>query len=401
MPTQLSTKVNRPYLPEDGGGVTCELLIEPDAQDQPAQRHIALCVDSSGSMAYSKMDQVQDATKLVFGLLNDDDYLSIITFDNEVDVIMDATRWGDIEREEAEERLENIETGGGTDIYAGLEEARKSLVELDGSEDISKRILLLSDGRDLRAKPPDFEPLAKAIATAGISVYSAGIGTNYGKEVIRTVGEHSQGRWAHVEKPTDIRSFFGDVVQEASTVLANNPELVIDPIEGCEVGMAFRRLPQVQQIDLEYEEDGSVVVGLPDLQDRERQEIVLKMDAPPGTVGDEQVIADVELDSEAVDASTALSVTYSDDAQELSQHETEVTLAYHDTDLRTRIAHADSPGELEEVREKIDETEVITGETEIADVLRENVTRIEQGDESEARKVQENTTVVFDDSQFN
>ncbi|AGB16492.1 Mg-chelatase subunit ChlD [Halovivax ruber XH-70] len=401
MPTQLSTKVNRPYLPEDGGGVTCELLIEPDAQDQPAQRHIALCVDSSGSMAYSKMDQVQDATKLVFGLLNDDDYLSIITFDNEVDVIMDATRWGDIEREEAEERLENIETGGGTDIYAGLEEARKSLVELDGSEDISKRILLLSDGRDLRAKPPDFEPLAKAIATAGISVYSAGIGTNYGKEVIRTVGEHSQGRWAHVEKPTDIRSFFGDVVQEASTVLANNPELVIDPIEGCEVGMAFRRLPQVQQIDLEYEEDGSVVVGLPDLQDRERQEIVLKMDAPPGTVGDEQVIADVELDSDAVDASTALSVTYSDDAQELSQHETEVTLAYHDTDLRTRIAHADSPGELEEVREKIDETEVITGETEIADVLRENVTRIEQGDESEARKVQENTTVVFDDSQFN
>lgn len=401
MPTNISTKVNRPYLPEDGGGINCELIIEPDAQNQAAQRHIALCVDSSGSMAYSKMDQVRDATKLVFGLLNDNDYLSIITFDNEIDVIMDATRWGDIERSEAEDLLDNIETGGGTDIYSGLEHARRSLIELGGGDDISKRILLLSDGRDLRAKPPDFEPLAKAIASAGISVYSAGIGTNYGKEVIRIVGEQSQGRWAHVEKPTDIRSFFGDVVQEASSVLANNPELVIDTADGCEIGMAFRRLPQVQKIDLEYDQDDNVVVGLPDLQGRERQEVVLKMDVPPGTVGKEQTIADVELRSDSVDASTALTVTYTDDAQKLAQHETEVTVAYHDTDLRTRIAHADSPGELQEVKEQIEETEVITGQTEIADVLRENVTRIEQGDESEARKVQENTTVVFDGSQYN
>ena len=48
----------------------------------------------------------------------------------------------------------------------------------------------------------------------------------------------------------------------------------------------------------------------------------------------------------------------------------------------------------------IDETEVITGETEITDALRENVTRIEEGDEEEVREVQENTTVVYDAGRF-
>ncbi|WP_254766642.1 vWA domain-containing protein [Salinilacihabitans rarus] len=399
MTTEISASVNRPYLPERGGGISCEIDIAPGSQEEPTQRHISICVDSSGSMAYRKMDQVRDATNLVFGLLNDDDYLSIVTFDTEVDVIMEATRWGDIDREEAESYLEDIETRGGTDIYAGLETAKKTLVELPEGDRISKRILLLSDGRDLRRHAPEFEPLAKAIADGGISVYSAGIGTNYDQDIIRTLGDHSQGRWAHVSKPTDIRSFFGDVVQEASMVVANNPRLVIDPIEGCEIAEAFRRLPQVQQADLEYEDD-AVVVRLPDLQDREEQQVFLKMDAPGGTLGETSEIATVELEGVEDDPSTSVEVTYTDDQEELAQQDPDVFLSHRDTKIRTHIAQADSSDELDDVKALIDETEVIAGETQVTDSLRHDVTRIEEGDEEEVRRVQEDTTVVYDESQF-
>ena len=401
MTTDFSVKLNRPYVPENGGGITCELTIEPDdeAHDEPTERHIALCVDSSGSMSFKKMDQVRDATNLVFGLLNDQDYLSIVTFDTEVDVIMEATRWGDIDRSEAEEYLDDIETRGGTDIYAGLEEAKKTLQSLEDGEGIAKRILLLSDGRDIRLEEPDFEPLAKAIADGGASVYSAGIGSNYDKGIIRTVGEQSQGQWAHVESPTDIRSFFGDVVQEASTVVANNPELVLDLAEGCEVGDVYRRLPQVQEVDVEHAA-GKAIVGLPDLLDREKQQLVLTMDAPPGELGTTETIADVELQAGSSSATTDISVSYTDDEENLATQNEGVTLTYRETDLRTRIARADEDEELDEVKDLIDETEVITGETEITDALRENVTRIEEGDEEEVREVQENTTVVYDAGRF-
>jgi Ca-activated chloride channel family protein len=108
----------------------------------------------------------------------------------------------------------------------------------------------------------------------------------------------------------------------------------------------------------------------------------------------------VGLDAGSNSAETSIGITYSDDESDLAIHDDDVTVAYHDTDLRTRIAHADSEDELDEVRQQIDETEVITGEKEIADALRENVTRIEEGDESEARKVQQNTTSVYSDDEY-
>ncbi|EMA46208.1 vWA domain-containing protein [Halobiforma nitratireducens] len=399
MTTTISQTVNRPYVPEQGGGISCEFVIEPEGSDETAERHISMCVDSSGSMGYGKMRQVRDAAELVFGLLNDDDYLSIVTFDNEVEVVMDATRWGDIDREEVQERLDAVDTRGGTDIYAGVETAKKTLRELPEGNQISKRILLLSDGRDLNRKSPEFEPLAKAVADGGISIYSAGIGTNYDQDIIRTLGEHSQGRWTHVDKPVDIRSFFGDVVEEASTVVANNPRLVIDPIPGCEIAEAYRRRPQVQQVDLEYDGD-SVVVRLPDLQNHENQKIVLKMDAPGHDVGTTEAIADVELQGLSETVSTAVEVSYTDDEEKLAQKQSDTFLAYRDTKIRSQLAQADSEDDLEEVKELIDETEIITEDTSVVDDLRQDVTRIEGGDEEKVRKVQENTTVVYDGSRF-
>jgi len=411
MTVNMSAAVNRPYVPENGGGINCELVIEPEAQRTPAQRHIAICVDTSGSMAsadcldddaaagYNKMEQIRDAMRIVFGLLNGNDYLSIVTFDDEVEEILPPTRWGDIERSEAELHLDHMEPGGGTDIYSGLETALAGLEGVSGGTNVSRRILLLSDGRDLRAKPPDFERLAKDIAEAGISVYAAGIGADYGQETIKTIGNQSQGRWTHVEQAVDIRSFFGDVVQEASSVLANNPRLVLDPADRAEIGMAFRRLPQVQQVDLTYE-NGTAVVGLPDLQDRKRQEVLLKIDAPPGEVGTEETIVEATLESDEQLASCDVSVTYTDDETKLSKHHSDITVLYHDTDLRTRIASADSELEVAEAKEKIDETELIVGETNLPDDLHQNVTRIEEGDETEARKVRADTTILFQEDRF-
>jgi Ca-activated chloride channel family protein len=411
MTATMSTILNRPYLPEGGGGITCELVIDPESKSTPAERHIAICIDTSGSMASgnsvesdgepseSKMDQIRDAMKIVFGLLDDDDHLSIVTFDDQVEVIMPPTRWGDIDREEAQQHLEEIQPGGGTDIYSGLETALEGLEELDGGDNVSRRILLLSDGRDVRAKPPDFERLARDSAEAGISVYAAGIGSDYGQETIQTIGNQSQGRWAHVEQPVDIRSFFGDVVQEASSVLANNPRLVLDPVDRAEIGMAFRRLPQVQTVDLEHE-NGTVIVGLPDLQDGKRQEVLLKLDAPPGDVGTEQTLVEATLESDGALASCDISVSYTDDEAELSKHNTDVTVLYHDTDLRTRIANADSEADVADAKAKIDETETIVGETNVPDDLHENVTRIQEGDDSEARMVRADTTVLFQEDRF-
>ncbi len=401
MTAEISATVNRPNLPEEGGGISCEVVVDPGEIEQPAERHVAICVDTSGSMDMrDKIDQVRDATNLVFGLLNEDDYLSIVSFDTDVDTILEATRWGDIGRTDAERRVDRLEARGGTDIYAGLETAWESISDLDGGDEVAKRILLLSDGRDTSFEAKEFEPLAKSIAEDGISVYSAGIGVDYDKDVIRTLGEQSQGRWVHVTKPTDIRSFFGDVVQEASTVVANNPRLVVEPVApGTEIAEVYRRRPQVQRVDPEYE-DGDVIVGLPDLQEREEQRIVMKIDAPGGEVGNRRLLANLGLEAGSRSASTQLAVNYSDDEEELAEQNRDVFLAHRDTVIRSDLAHADEDEDLREVKDLIDETEIIAGDTQVVTDLKEDVTKIEEGDEEQTRRIQEQTTVVYEDERF-
>jgi Ca-activated chloride channel family protein len=347
-----------------------------------------------------KMAQVRDATNLVFGLLNENDYLSIVTFDTDARVVMEATRWGDVNRNDAEEKVERMQPRGGTDIYAGLESAKATLAGLGDDEDVAKRILLLSDGRDTDRRAPDFEPLARDVADRGISIYSAGIGIDYDPDTIRVLGEQSQGKWTHVETPADIRSFFGDVVQEASTVVANNPELVVEPVQGVEVAEVYRREPQVQEVDLEYDDDDHVVVGLPDLQSAEEQRIVMKLDVPGADVGETRKVASVGLEAGGRSTSTDIAVNYTDDPEELAVQHDDVYLAHRDTVIRSELARADGDDDLEDVEDLIDETEIVAGDAEVADDLRDAVTKIEQGDESQTRKIQEQTTIIHDDERF-
>ncbi len=63
----------------------------------------------------------------MFGLLDEDDYVSIIAFDNEVRQYLRPTRWGTISRETAVDAVADISAGGGTDMYSGLLEAKASL----------------------------------------------------------------------------------------------------------------------------------------------------------------------------------------------------------------------------------------------------------------------------------
>lgn len=401
MPADLSVTVNRPNLPERGGGLAAEVVVDPGENDGPADRHIAICVDSSGSMDNKdKMAQVRDATNLVFGLLNDDDYLSIVTFDTDSRVVMEATRWGDVDRDDAEQQVDRMQPRGGTNIYDGLETAKATLAGLGDDDDVAKRILLLSDGRDTDLRAPDFEPLARDVAEEGISIYSAGIGIDYDPDTIRVLGEQSQGEWNHVDTPADIRSFFGDVVQEASTVIANNPRLVVEPVAGVEIAEVYRREPQVQEVDLEYGDDDDVIIGLPDLQSGQAQRVVMKMDVPGGEVGTGRKIASVGLEAGGRSTSTDVTVDYTDDPDELAVQRDDVYLAHRDTVIRSEIARADDEDDLEDVDELIEETEIVTGDTRVADDLREAVTKIEEGDESETRKIQEQTTIIHEDERF-
>jgi len=353
----IDTSVNRPNVPEDGTTVTAEIDVAPGAQQQDVRRHIALCIDTSGSMEGDNIKRARDGAAWVFGLLSDDDYVSIVAFDTKAEVILPATRWSDLDRQTAMDHVEELTAGGGTDMYNGLKAAKETLSSSATGSNTVNRLLLLSDGKDNERTPDEFEDLAEEIDDAGVRIQSAGIGTDYNEDTIRTLGTIGRGTWTHLDAPGDIEDFFGEAVEQAGSVVAPDAHLDLDVAPGVEVSEVYRALPQAQEVTPEWEANATRI-KLPDLIERENQRVVLKIHAPPREAGTEEVLADVTLSARGDSASEQISVSYTDDNEELAEHNESVDIDHKQTVIRTELGK----GNVEAAETKVEQMTVVHGD---------------------------------------
>jgi Ca-activated chloride channel family protein len=360
--TELSVQLDRGAVPADGGTVRAAVRIQPGMTDENARRHVAMCIDTSGSMSGEKIEQVREGVRWTFGYLSDSDYLSIVTFDDEVEVMLPATRWRDMTLEEADAIVEEMRPGGGTDILGGLEAAYGTLEDLSAGPDVGRRILLLSDGRD-ETETPTFAEFARRVRRDdGIAVPAAGIGEFYDEATIRTVGTASDGEWVHLSRAGDIENFFGRKVETLGTVVAPSPNLEVGLPAGASVGEVLLRQPQVRAANVERVDDG-VRVFLPDLLEFETQEVVFTVKAPPCEGGRSFRFADVTLNTPGETTTAAVDIECVTDTGPGGPKEVEtpeVTVKH----VETKVRRAASEGDLERAETMLAQA---TGEVEVPD----------------------------------
>lgn len=390
MGPELSTAVNRPFLSADeGGALIGEISVNPGAQTEEVTRQVALVIDVSGSMRGKKMDQAIDGANFALGYLDDEDIVSVVEFNSSATVLTEATRIREVGRDQLNSQVEKMSAGGGTNIYEGLEKATEELRALPSGSDVARRILLLSDGKDNKRGPEDFERQASRVDEHGIRIRAAGIGSEYDEETIRTLGSVARGQWRHVEQPSDIQEFFGEAVEQASTVVGTDAEIRMDIANGVEIAEAYRAKPQVQETDVEYQ-NGTAVVKLPDLLDRQEQKVQLRMQAPSGELGYTKTLADVTLKANGGTAQGSIEVEYTDGFEKLSQENKEVSIGYDKTVIRDDLGK----GNVEEAEEKTKILEDKHGDDAADDVdeMDEQVTMVKEGGRGE----QNQTTIVKD-----
>jgi Ca-activated chloride channel family protein len=393
MTAELRTDVNRPHVPTDGTTITAEIDVEPGPKQQHVQRHIALCIDTSGSMGGTKIQRARDGASWVFGLLADDDYVSVVAFDADAEQIMAPTRWGDIDRDEAMAAVAELTAGGSTNLFEGLQSAQSALASLGSQDDatIVRRLLLLSDGKDKHNEPSAFEELAREIDESGIRIESAGIGQDYNEDTIRTLGTTARGEWTHLDGPGDIEDFFGDAVEEANSVVAPDAQLALDAAHGVEISDVYRALPQAQDVALDWQ-DNTAVVKLPDLTEREHQRVVMKVYVPEAESEQEAVdLVDVTLTARGGEARGSISVTYTDDADKLAENNTDVQLDHQQTVIQTELGK----GNVQNAETQIEQMTRIHGEdTEIVKEVQRQTELVKEGGRAERNQA---TKIVSDD----
>ncbi len=119
-----------------------------------------IIIDISRSMAYSNHAQfriAKDAASKLVSILEDDDYVSLVSLSGEARVELTPTRLGDC-RERLYQMIQGLELNQGTFIGEALDMAYDLMKDLSFEE---KQVMLLSDGKTYTHEPEDASAVAE------------------------------------------------------------------------------------------------------------------------------------------------------------------------------------------------------------------------------------------------
>ena len=137
--------------------------------------NVTFVLDVSGSMGPEQIASMKQAVIVVLDRLNENDLVSIVTFDSSAYLVLEPVYV--VDRAHLESVVESLPvTGGGTDIYLGMVEGYRQ-VEKNYDEELVNRIILLSDGQSAG----EMVALAEDKKNQGISASTIALGPTFRK----------------------------------------------------------------------------------------------------------------------------------------------------------------------------------------------------------------------------
>lgn len=191
---------------KDGGTIEWPLMSSSEERD------IALVLDVSGSMDGKPLDETKKASKeFINTILKNEASIGVVAYDNNSMCLADFCK-NEVFLTTA---IKNVNSGGGTNIEAGLSQAYSMLKQSKAKKRI---MILMSDGEPNEGKMNDeLVELADTIKDEGIYIYTLGFfGSLYDKTSPQLLLERiaSEGCHFEVENAEDLVFFFGDIADQ-------------------------------------------------------------------------------------------------------------------------------------------------------------------------------------------
>jgi Ca-activated chloride channel family protein len=180
-----------------------------------------LVIDKSGSMGgtmpgCSKMDLAKEAAIAAVGLLKPQDEIGIIVFDQAYKEVVELQKATNKKR--IEEQIARVRSGGGTQMYGGMERAYQRLKNSDAK---LKHCIVLTDGQSMAA---DHEGLARRMAAAGQTISTVAVGSDSAVGLLQSIAKIGKGNFYFTDSPRNIPRIF-----TRETMLASRSFVVEKP----------------------------------------------------------------------------------------------------------------------------------------------------------------------------
>ncbi|MFI5385755.1 MAG: VWA domain-containing protein [Fimbriimonadales bacterium] len=190
--------------------------------------NLCLVIDRSGSMEGPPLDYCKQACAHVVDLLSPDDVLSIVTFEETVDVLMPPQRVTN--RQAIKDGIQRIMPGNTTNLYDGLLLGAQQVMSLS-DPGRATRLVVLTDG-DPTAGIKDHHALvahAGEIKARGITCTFLGFGPDYNEELLASMAKKAGGNYYYIPQPQLIPEVFRTELEKLMTVVARNLSLNVKP----------------------------------------------------------------------------------------------------------------------------------------------------------------------------
>jgi len=262
----------RPAVAADGA-TTLDLMITVRSPEQPPARgkqrpglNLALVIDCSGSMAGSKLSYARKAARFLVSELTERDRLALVTFDDEVKVLVPSQPVRDpllfISA------INTIHSGGSTALFDGwLAGATQVANHLDPQG--FNRVLLLSDGQANQGLTDAGAIAARVdgLTQRGISTSAFGLGNGFDEDLMGGMAAAGDGTLAQIESPQQLADLYASELQGLARTVGRKVSLGIRAKHGARVVDVLNDLPQTtagnfQLPNLRYDQELGVGVRL-------------------------------------------------------------------------------------------------------------------------------------------
>ncbi|MEK6681796.1 MAG: VWA domain-containing protein [Nitrospirota bacterium] len=321
----LNYTLSKECLPVSGESQLLYTLIEIGAGQIGAATkgmpfNLALLLDRSGSMDGRKIENLREAVKNVVDSLSEKDRISIVIFDDEVEVLL--SNQAPTDKAGIKNKIDDIIPRGGTQISDGLKKAIEE-IKKGASKDMVSRILLLTDGETWDDEKK-CEELSAEAKKAGVSITAVGLGDEWNENLLISIGEKSGGDSYWIEKPEDIMARFTSEVAGLRDVVATNLNVIYKLSKGVEPLRIYRVKPMISDLGRSVVGSGNISVSLGEVDGAVGQsllvetilpskdagrfrvgQIEISYDVPSKGIRQEKIKADVVLNFSADQALTA------------------------------------------------------------------------------------------------
>jgi len=187
--------------------------------------NLSVVVDRSGSMdADGKMEFVKDGLIKMLDALDADDTLSIVTYSTTAKVALEPTLVTDEAKPQIQALIENLSTGGKTNLYGGLKLGYEQVMKNAAKKELTPRVILLSDGV-VNEGITDHDAIlggSKSYNDAGIGVTTIGVGNDFNFDLMHLLAAQGSGNFYFLDTAEKLAEVFQEEIKYLLTPVADN-----------------------------------------------------------------------------------------------------------------------------------------------------------------------------------